>query len=62
MRTMSEQLKPCPFCGGIPQLHAISFGDRWFVDCLKCLGRGTETYLRDDAISAWNKRPTQAEL
>jgi hypothetical protein len=30
---MDEELKPCPFCGNIPELVEGQFGD-WFVHCM----------------------------
>lgn len=47
-----EVLKPCPFCGGVPELRG---GWACFVEC-KC-GCETAGYDRsEDAITAWNQR------
>lgn len=56
---MSEELKPCPFCGGEAAM-------RWFqdeqhpdiifvVDCSARCGANTWT-TEDNAIAAWNRR------
>lgn len=65
--TTSEELKPCPFCGGIPVWHiigALSEGKRTLiVKCQKC---GTEQitvairlsteWLMQTAKDKWNSR------
>lgn len=37
---MSQELKPCPFCGSAPKLHYDSgnevWGQRWWVRCKEC--------------------------
>ena len=53
---MTEQLKPCPFCGSA-DLSVISFDYKCYaVECNNCgaIGRFKET--NDDAKSAWNSR------
>lgn len=57
---MSEELKPCPFCGG----HATSYGTRkmesggsthCLIHCDECSARlSAET--ENDAVEAWNRR------
>jgi Lar family restriction alleviation protein len=68
---MSEELKPCPFCGSAPRLlrlveayqdadgqHAGEY-DAWFnVQCDNCgIEQGDE--YRSSAIAAWNKRASR---
>lgn len=55
---MTEQLKPCPFCGEYANLlKGSSFSnDYWFVECARCLARTREVNSPDDAIRLWNKR------
>ena len=53
---MSNELKPCPFCGG----KAISLKDKYYhiysVACTEC-DAGTNTYgVEQAAIYAWNNR------
>lgn len=55
---MSE-LKPCPFCGGVPE-HEI-FHDGFFmmcrVTCGKCGAEITRVFeLGGEAICDWNRR------
>ena len=56
---MSDELKPCPFCGGEPRWAATPFENDFQIDCgnqacpvvvFSC--RGTEP----EAIAAWNTR------
>lgn len=57
---MSEELKPCPFCGG----NATSYGTRkmesgglthCLIHCDECSARlSAET--ENDAVEAWNRR------
>lgn len=60
---VSEQLKPCPFCGGDAGVGK-GFG-YWFVNCTDCMA-STNIVLGDslmpteaEAIAAWNKRTPQ---
>lgn len=55
---MSEELKPCPFCGDDPEIELIQsiFGDSdWMIICPKCL---IKMWDEDKAtvIAAWNTR------
>ncbi len=59
----AEQLKPCPFCGGKPELcDCVSWDGRlgFYVRCNDChvesgryTGAGSD---RQDVTEAWNKR------
>lgn len=52
---MSDELKPCPFCGGRAELYG-SWQDSWIVECVKCHA-STDDYKENfDAILAWNAR------
>lgn len=58
---MSE-LKPCPFCGGKAKRH--TFMKTTYFACTDCgaeppIARGDS---EDDAIKAWNDRPTEQTL
>lgn len=52
---MSEELKPCPFCGGDAQIDEIC-GEEYSAECKNCeIG----TYFNTDkqkVIDAWNRR------
>jgi len=56
---MSEELKPCPFCGNKTSVHAYTYKDavyrQYAVKCNKCGARimGASTEL---AIDKWNRR------
>jgi Lar family restriction alleviation protein len=54
---MTDDLKPCPFCGGKAQFMAsvIATGD-YYVTCTNC--DATTAYARTQAgaVRAWNRR------
>ena len=50
---MPEELKPCPFCGGKPELSPSGY-----VFCQKCLAR---TYELGNGAATWNKREHERE-
>lgn len=52
---MSEQIKPCPFCGG--QAYANDDWELWQVECKECKAFGPEKERIEDAIAAWNAAP-----
>ena len=50
---MENELRPCPFCGGEPEL----LGKRaFYVWCDKCETRGDYYNTEAEAIEAWNTR------
>lgn len=56
----TEQLKPCPFCGGKAVLRHFypAFGARMRskVICKKCRCNSGEWGRTDKAVEAWNRR------
>lgn len=57
---MSDELKPCPFCGGEPQWQWHS-GDALWIECTSCgaIGPQHENSTgenQDETLSAWNTR------
>ena len=57
-RTISAQLKPCPFCGGYAHLlKGYDFSNEyWHVVCDRCLTETRKVNSPDDAIRLWNNR------
>lgn len=60
---MTEQLKPCPFCGGKPyfyQIYSRGKGSKqvWKVMCehVDCCAILNEWDTQEEAVNAWNKR------
>lgn len=54
---MTDELKPCPFCGGKAEFE--NDNEEWFVFCEKC---GSMTVLfetKPEAKEAWNARPIE---
>lgn len=56
---MSEELKPCPFCGGEAAIYEPITTRFWFVRCSNgdtCSTCGPDRGTRSEAIEAWNTR------
>ena len=53
---MSEELKPCPFCGGEAEIYNDGFGGNWAVRC--ACGAEVSGYIETEAeaVAAWNTR------
>jgi len=65
---MSEPIKPCPFCGEIPEIVHEKNGSVW-IGCnnTNCPVRNVETddfAAKEEAIEAWNTRkgPTSSSI
>lgn len=65
-REMSEELKPCPFCGGEPSLkrqarfdNDTRGPDAWafFFVCRSCSAEGPWSKTEGGALMMWNMRP-----
>ncbi|WP_409364685.1 Lar family restriction alleviation protein [Burkholderia sp. Bp9011] len=55
-----SELKPCPFCGGIAEVHGYRL---WMVSCrdIACRSKGPIRGSKNEAISAWNRRAPARE-
>jgi hypothetical protein len=60
---MSEELKPCPWCGELPRLYTMSdnsCNDYWEIGCAgeECAANpSTMSFISvEDAIEKWNTR------
>lgn len=56
---MTEELKPCPFCGGTPiQRWYLSNLNEPMTSVIRCTScrAGVSDYTEDIAISIWNNR------
>ena len=52
---MTEELKPCPFCGGKAELFGTEETGVFYVECLDCnVNDNFDT--AEEAIAAWNRR------
>lgn len=51
---MSDELKPCPFCGSTGHLRQNQH--LAMVTCTACTAEGPATELGADAITEWNTR------
>ena len=52
---MSEELKPCPFCGG-PEVAIQKGPNMAWIACFHCDAQGPLHTTRKGAITAWNRR------
>lgn len=53
---MSEELKPCPFCGKTPIYAVTPDGENDSIDC-RC--GESECFLDDGRLDQWNCRPIE---
>ena len=57
---MSDELKPCPFCGGLAEIVEIDEGENAggsCVCCTTCLASSkVEFGFKENFISNWNRR------
>lgn len=52
---MSEELKPCPFCGGEAEMRL--YDCEYFAQCIECFSStAADHQTEEDAASAWNRR------
>lgn len=56
---MSEELKPCPFCGKTSVHVSESFCGGWFAKCRECGAEIGSPHSEDDAKENWNRRAQQ---
>ena len=59
---MSEELKPCPFCGHEAVATQYIVGGKDVVQCTFCSVRTQATDSRREAIRDWNTRPLEDAL
>lgn len=54
---MSNELKPCPFCGSTA-LRSKLRGIRWRIECVNCGSVGPVSHIghQEKGVEAWNKR------
>lgn len=64
---MSEELKPCPFCGGKAYFEDPGETDDYGVSCEKCgafviFGNDGCTQSKKEAAAGWNKRAQETNV
>ncbi len=62
--TTNEQneMKPCPFCGGKPELYLYYDRKSLLIECDECGARIFGYRSIDEIIEAWNKRTKQKSI
>ena len=57
---MSDELKPCPFCGGMAEIVEIDEGENAGGSCVCCTAclasSNVEFGFKENFISNWNRR------
>lgn len=61
---MTNELKPCPFCGGKAELCEHKFrsdttksSSLYGIKCKRCIAQSFQFYLSEaEAIDGWNRR------
>lgn len=63
---MTDNLSPCPFCDSAPDLcigpERKTRPRIYYVKCNVCLAETTAFTAREIAVSAWNRRPAEAQV
>ena len=57
---MTENLKPCPFCGGESEIHQ-AYDGMYQVECANCFARSAFARDKKSVIDRWNRRADNAE-
>lgn len=55
-----NELKPCPWCGVVPEVKQ-DFDNEWYVSCVEeecsmSVNTGLDKLTREQAIERWNRR------
>ncbi len=54
---MTEELKPCPFCGGNETVSSVNNAYVEYAECMTCGATGPDVVVvSGDARAAWNRR------
>ena len=61
---MSNELKPCPFCGGEAELKCLPVikGATWFAACSGCSASSSSSNTEEEATEKWNRRTVDVDM
>lgn len=58
----SNELLPCPFCGGKGEYDNCDIGSGSWIGCADCGGKMQMVgYCEDEAVAAWNRRFSECD-
>ena len=53
---LTDELKPCPQCGALPEhIHLSCFGRMFYMYCGNCEAESDIFATKDEAVEDWNK-------
>lgn len=58
--TVSEELKPCPFCGS-KNVHEMRYEASDFIQCHDCFASSRADLPMAEAVEEWNRRAQPVE-
>ncbi|AYC99989.1 Lar family restriction alleviation protein [Neorhizobium sp. NCHU2750] len=59
---MTDNLLPCPFCGGEPLIIQSKHANKlWALHCKNCDAGPSASLGRDEAVETWNRRAPSPE-
>ena len=52
----SQEIRNCPYCGGVGKLSFVQLSSLYVVECSHCVNKGFYAPTINQAIQIWNER------